>query len=42
MQERARAAGREGQCEPLGPRGGGQGAGPGAGQGAGQGRGAAQ
>jgi hypothetical protein len=35
MQERARAAGREGQCEPLGPRGSGQGAGSGAGQGRG-------
>jgi hypothetical protein len=35
MQERARAAGREGPCEPLGPRGGGQGAGQGAGQGRG-------
>ena len=35
MQERARAAGREGQCQPLGPRGSGQGAGPGAGQGRG-------
>lgn len=28
MQERARAAGREGQCEPLGPRGRGPGGGP--------------
>ena len=35
MQERARAAGREGQCAPLGPRGSGQGAGQGAGQGRG-------
>jgi hypothetical protein len=35
MQGRARAAGREGQCEPLGPRGSGQGAGSGAGQGRG-------
>lgn len=42
MQERARVAGREGQCEPLGPRGSGQNAGPGAGQGAGQGRGPAK
>lgn len=32
MQERARAAGREGQCEPLGPRGIGLGAGQGRGQ----------
>lgn len=31
MQERARAAGREGQCEPLGPRGTGLGAGQGRG-----------
>ncbi|MDK9715194.1 MAG: hypothetical protein OEL86_14015 [Sulfuritalea sp.] len=31
MQERARAAGREGQCEPLGPRGPGFGAGQGRG-----------
>lgn len=38
MQERARAAGREGQCQPLGPRG----TGLGAGQGAGQGRGPAK
>ena len=35
MQERARAAGREGQCEPLGARGSGQGAGSGTGQGRG-------
>lgn len=39
MQQRARAAGREGQCQPTGPRGIGQGAGPGAGQGAGPGAG---
>ena len=31
MQERARAAGREGQCEPLGPRGGGWSSGQGRG-----------
>jgi len=31
MQERARAAGREGKCEPLGPRGTGFGAGQGRG-----------
>jgi len=31
MQERARAAGREGQCQPLGPRGVGLGAGQGRG-----------
>ncbi|KAF0165942.1 MAG: hypothetical protein FD157_1118 [Rhodocyclaceae bacterium] len=31
MQERARAAGREGQCQPLGPRGRGQGGGQGGG-----------
>lgn len=38
MQERARAARREGQCEPLGPRG----RGPGGGQGGGQGGGPAK
>lgn len=39
MQERARAAGREGQCEPLGPRGRGQGGGQGGGLGGGLGGG---